>query len=168
MPEFSVNVHRIDPYKNFKFRVKVDGEVVPGLIRVTGLVRRTLTQKTSVNERNPYRFSPGRTIFDPITLIRGRTHDTTFEQWANKVWQLGDNSEPTNYKKDIVIELFNEAGQLAMAYQVFNCWPIRYNPLGDLDANDSDVAIEKLVLIHEGWARDAAVAEPSEPSYTYP
>ena len=170
MPEFSVNVHRMDPYKNFKFRVKWDGKPVPGIIQVTGLTRRTLTEKTSVNERQPYRFTPGRTIFDPIVLVRGRTHDSEFEKWANKVWQLGGNPnvEPTNYKKDIVIELLNEAGQLVMAFQVFNCWPIRYNPMGDLDANDTDIATERLVLIHEGWARDAAVAEPTEPSYTFP
>ena len=170
MPEFSVNTERFDPYKNFKFRVKWDGKYVPGIFRVHGFMRRTLTKKLPGPERHPFRYAPARTTFDPIILIRGRTHDTEFENWANQIWNIDidPDEEPTEYKKNITVELFNEAGQLAIAYNVFNCWPIRYNPLGKLDANDTEIATETLVLIHEGWERDKNVAEPSEPSFTEP
>jgi phage tail-like protein len=114
-----------------------------------------------------HRKAPGRTSFDPITLERGVTHDTEFEEWANRVWRLGAGlgSEVSlaSFRKDIVIELLNEAGQVVKAYLVYRCWPSEYQALPDLDANATEVAIEKLVLEHEGWERDESVTEPSEP-----
>jgi phage tail-like protein len=168
MPEFAVNPHRFDPYKNFKFRVKWEGRYVAGISSVSPL-RRTIeviSYRTG-SEPSLHRKAPGRTSFDPITLERGVTHDTEFEEWANKVWRLGAGlgSEVSlaNFRKDIIIELLNEAGQVVKAYLVYRCWPSEYQALPDLDANATEVAIEKLVLQHEGWERDQSVTEPSEP-----
>ncbi|MBV8529615.1 MAG: phage tail protein, partial [Candidatus Dormibacteraeota bacterium] len=112
--------------------------------------------------------SPGRTAFEPITLERGVTHDTAFEAWAAKVWALGAGlgAEVSlkDFRKDISIELLNEAGQLVMAWKVFRCWPSEYVALADLDADDDAVAIESLTLENEGWERDTSVTEPAEPS----
>ena len=168
MPEFSVNPHRKDPYKNFKFRVKWDGRYVAGISSVSAL-RRTIEVMTyrSGSEPSLIRKLPGRVSFEPITLERGVTHDTEFEDWANKVWRLGAGlgSEVAlaNFRKDIIIELLNEAGQVVKAYVVYRCWPSEYQALPDLDANANAVAIERLVLEHEGWERDQSVTEPSEP-----
>ena len=104
--------------------------------------------------------------------MRGRTHDMEFERWANKVWNygstLGAEVSLKDFRKDIIIELYNEAGQVVMAFKVYRCWPSDYVALSDLDANDTSVAFESITLQHEGWERDYAVTEPSEPSFTEP
>ena len=114
------------------------------------------------------RRSPGLTTFDPIVLERGRTHDLEFEQWASKVWRLGAGMGAEvslrDFRKDVTIELHNEAGQVVMAFVVFRCWPSEYVALGQLDGGRSGTAFESLTLQHEGWQRDPGVSEPEEPS----
>jgi phage tail-like protein len=163
MPEFPVNPHRFDPYKNFKFRVKWDGKYVAGVSAVSPLRRTTevISYRTG-SEPSTSRKAPGRICFDPITLERGVTHDAAFEEWANTAWRLGSEVSLASFRKDIVIELLNEAGQKVKAYFVYRCWPSEYQALPELDANANEVAIEKLVLEHEGWERDEAVGEPKE------
>lgn len=168
MAEFTVNPRRFDPYKDFKFQVEWDGRAVAGVSHVSALHRTTevITHRSGAG-LSLSRRSPGPTSYEPITLERGVTHDTEFEEWANKVWQLGSTpgSEVSlaDFRKDIVIDLRNEAGQIVKAYLVHRCWPSEYKALPDLDANDGRVAIETLVLQHEGWERDKAITEPTEP-----
>ncbi|MFH1277851.1 MAG: phage tail protein [Candidatus Eisenbacteria bacterium] len=171
--EFSVNVHRHDPYKRYKFRVKWDGKYVPGVMFVSGLTRTTeVATYRKGNEASGMTHTPGPTTYAPIILERGRTHDDAFETWVNKVWNfgagLGSESSLADYRKDIMIELYNEAGQLAMAWKVYNCWPSKYSAVTEFDAASPDLAIESLTLEHDGWERDTAVAEPTEPTYTTP
>ena len=170
MPQFSVNPNRFDPYKQFKFRVKWDGRYVPGICQCSGLKRRTeVVTHREGGDPSSVRISPGQTTYEPIILIRGRTHDDEFEKWANKVWKfgagLGSEVSLKDFRKDIIIELFNEAGQKVMAFNVYRCWPSEYVSLGDLDANDTCVAYESLTLQHEGWERDTSVTEPEEPTF---
>jgi phage tail-like protein len=169
MPQFSVNPERFDPYKQFKFRVKWDGKYIAGVSKVTGLIRKT--EVVTIREGgapSSFRQSPGPTTYEPIVLLRGRTHDTEFENWANKVWKygqgLGAEASLKDFRKDILIELYNEAGQLVMAFKVYRCWPIEYTALGELDATHTTVAFESLTLQCEGWERDESIVEPSEPS----
>ena len=171
MAQFSVNAQRFDPYKNFKFRVKWDGRYVAGISKVTSLKRTTevVTHREGGDPSNE-RKSPGRSKFEPITLERGVTHDREFEQWANKVWNfgsgLGAEVSLKDFRKDIILEIYNEAGQLALAYKIFRCWVSEYQAIPDLDANGTAaVAIQQIKLENEGWERDTAVVEPSEPSF---
>ena len=168
--EFAVNVHRHNPYNRAKFRVKWDGRVVPGIIRINGLDRVTKVMSLkSGNEKAGMEIQmPGSTQFTPITLERGRTHDPAFENWANAVWNRNSGGPSQDYKKNITIELLNEAGQVVMSFHVFDCWPVKYSPLTELDAGSSEIAIESLVLQHTGWERDQSVSEPTEPGYTIP
>src|SRR5713226_4325279 len=173
MAQFTVNTNRFDPYKNFKFRIKWDGRYVAGISKVGTLKRTTeVVKHREGGDLSTSRKSPGRTEFDAITLDRGVTHDVEFERWANKVWRV--NGAPQNevslkdFRKDITIEIYNEAGQLALAYNVFRCWVSEYQSLPDLDANANAVAIQHIKLENEGIERDVAVAEPSEPSFTEP
>jgi phage tail-like protein len=173
LAQFTVNPERFDPYKSFKFRVKWDGRYVAGIAKVSGLIKRTeVVEHREGGDPSTVRRSPGQTTFAPIVLERGRTHDTEFEAWANKVWnwgaQQGKEVSLKDFRKDIIIELYNEAGQLVMAFKVYRCWPSEYVALGDLVANGTAVAIESLTLQHEGWERDYDVAEPSEPSFEEP
>lgn len=168
MARFTVNPGRFDPYKNFKFRVKWDGRYVAGVSSVSGLRRVTeVIEHREGGDPSTSRKSPGLTQFDAVRLERGVTHDDAFESWANNVWRLGTGPGAEvalrDFRKDVVIELYNEAGQLALAYKLYRCWPSEYQALPDLDANMTGVAMQVLVLQTEGWERDVDVAEPSEP-----
>ena len=173
MAQFSVNATRFDPYKNFKFRVKWDGRYVAGISKVGVLKRSTeMVEHREGGDPSSSRKSPGRTKFEAISLERGVTHDTEFEKWANKVWNfgsgLGAEVSLKDFRKDLIIEVYNEAGQLALAFKVFRCWVSEYQALPDLDANANAVAIQSLKLENEGWERDYDVTEPTEPSFNEP
>jgi phage tail-like protein len=173
MAEFTVNPQRHDPYENFKFRVKWDGQYVAGVSKVGGLKRTTeVVKHREGGDPSTSRKQPGRTEYDAITLERGVTHDPAFEQWAGKVWHLGAGlgAEVSlkDFRKDIIIELYNEAGQKVQAYNVYRCWVSEFQSLPDLDANANAVAIQHIKLENEGWERDIAVTEPTEPSFNIP
>jgi phage tail-like protein len=170
MPKFTVNPGRIDPYKNFKFRVMWDGRYVAGVSRMSALTRRTdAIEFREGGDPSTVHKSPGVTKYDAIALERGITHDTDFERWANKVWNIGGGfgSEVSlkDFRKNVAIDLFNEAGQLVLRYVLYRCWVSEYQALPELDADSGCIAIERIVLQHEGWERDLAVTEPVEPSF---
>ena len=173
MPQFTVNPLRFDPYKNFKFRVKWDGRYVAGVSKVGALKRTTeVVKHREGGDPSSSRKSPGRTEFDAIMLERGVTHDTEFEKWANKVWNfgsgLGAEVSLKDFRKDIIIDVYNETGQLAISYKIYRSWVSEFQALSDLDANANAVAIQHLKLENEGWERDYDVREPSEPSFVEP
>src|SRR6516225_2914016 len=131
MAQFSVNAQRFDPYKNFKFKVKWDGRYVAGISKVGALKRTTevVKHRAGGDESSSHK-SPGRTEYDAITLERGVTHDVAFEQWANKVWDYTNAQAQSadkevslaDFRKEIIIDVFNEAGQKVISYMVFRCW----------------------------------------------
>lgn len=169
MAQFNVNTHRFDPYKNFKFRVRWDGRDVAGISKVGALKRTTeVVEHREGGDPSTSRKSPGRVKYEPIMLERGVTHDPEFEAWANKVWHfgngLGQEVSLKDFRKDILIDLYNEAGQVAMTYKVYRCWVSEFQAIPELDANANAVAIESIKLENEGWERDIDVPEPSEPT----
>lgn len=169
MPAFTVNTQRFDPYKNFKFRVKWDGRYVAGVSKVSALKRTTdVVEHRNGGDPSSAHKSPGQTKWEAITLERGVTHDLAFEQWAAKVWRLGAGLGAevslADFRKDILIEVYNEAGQVVLAYKVYRCWVSEYQALPELDASANAVAIQSLKLEHEGWERDVSVVEPAEPT----
>lgn len=166
MTQFTVNPHRLDPYKNFKFRVKWDGRVVAGVSRISALRRTTeVIDHREGGDPSISHLSPGRTSYEPITLERGVTHDSAFEDWANLTSKLNAGTETAlaTFRKNITIELYNEAGQVVLAYKVFRCWVSEYQALPNLDADHSETAIQSITLQNEGWERDTSVPEPVEP-----
>ena len=173
MAQFTVNAQRFDPYKNFKFRVKWDAKYVAGVSKVSALKRTTeVVKHRDGGDPSSSRKSPGRSEYEAITLERGVTHDKEFEQWANKVWNfgsgLGAEVSLKDFRKDIIIDVYNEAGQLALSYKVFRAWVSEFQALSDLDANANAVAIQHIKLENEGWELDYDVKEPSEPSFVEP
>jgi phage tail-like protein len=179
MAQFSVNSTRFDPYKNFKFRVKWDGAYVAGISKVGALKRTTeVVEHREGGDPSTSRKSPGRTKYEPITLERGVTHDKAFQQWANKVWdyqnaQASPDSRTKevslkDFRKDIIIDMFNEAGQKVLSYLVYRAWVSEYQALPELDANANAVAIQTIKLENEGWDMDPEVKEPPEPNFTDP
>ena len=168
MAQFTVNAQRFDPYKNFKFRLKWDGKYVAGISKCSALKRTTeVVKHREGGDPSSSRKSPGRTEYEAITLERGVTHDPEFENWANKVWNfgsgLGAEVSLKDFRKDLIIEVYNEAGQLAIAYKIFRCWVSEFQAQADLDANANAVLIQTIKLENEGWERDSEVPEPAEP-----
>ncbi len=177
MPPFTVNAARHDPYKNFKFRVKYDGRYVAGISKVGALKRTTeVVKHREGGDESSSRKSPGRNEYEAITLERGVTHDLEFERWANKVWShanaqaSGADQEVSlkDFRKDVIIDVFNEAGQKVISYHVFRAWVSEYQALPDLDANANAIALEHVKLENEGWLRDLTVTEPTEPQFDDP
>jgi phage tail-like protein len=171
MAEFTASPRRFDPYPNFKMKVKWDGRYVMGISRVTAMRRTTeVIEHREGGDPSTSRKSPGRTKYEAITLERGVTHDPEFEAWAAKVWQIGAGPGAevslADFRKDIILDFFNEAGQLAISYKIYRCWVSEYQALPDLDANANAVAIQHIKLENEGWDRDTSVPEPTEPSFT--
>lgn len=169
--QFKVNATRFDPYKTFKFRVIWDGKPVAGVSKVSALTRTTQVTEHREGGAPSYKHkSPGQTSYAAITLERGVTQDPEFEAWANRVWSYGNSAKDgkemglQDFRKDIIIELYNEAGQKVLAYKVYRCWVSEYKALPDLDANAANaVAIQSLKLENEGWERDTDVSEEEEP-----
>jgi phage tail-like protein len=169
MVQFTVNTERFDPYSNFKFRVMWDGHYVAGISKVGSLKRTTEVVKHRIGgDPSTSRKTPGRTEYDAITLERGVTHDAEFANWAKKTWSfkagLGSEVSLDDFRKDITIEVYNEAGQKALAYRVHRCWVSEYQALPDLDANANAIAIEHIKLENEGWEKDPDAPEPKEQS----
>jgi phage tail-like protein len=165
VPQFVVNAQRFDPYKNFKFRVKWDGKYVAGVSKVSALKQSTepVTHREG-GDPSSSRVTPSVWKFEPITLERGVTHDHEFENWAKLIWNVEGDSVISleKFRKDIIIELLNEQGVVAIAYKVYRCWASSFEALPVLDANAHVVAIEQLVLQNEGWERDTDVPEPKQ------
>jgi len=173
MAQFTVNALRFDPYKNFKFRVKWDNRYVAAVSKISGLKRTTeVVKHREGGDPSSSRKSPGRSEYEAVTLERGVTHDPEFEKWANKVWNfgagLGKEVSLKDFRKDLIIEIYNEAGQPALAYKLFRCWVSEFQPISDLDANANAILIQHIKLENEGWERDYKVVEPTEDTFTEP
>lgn len=162
----------------FKVKFKETGEVVAGISKVGGLKRTTEVVTHRVGgDPSSSRKSPGRTEYEAITLERGVTHDTEFEKWANKVRNFsppnpsaaaGQEVSLKDFRKDLILEVYNEAGQPAIRYIIYRCWVSEFQALPELDANANAVAIQTIKLENEGWVRDESLAEPTESTYTIP
>ena len=164
MAKFTVNASRFDPYRNFKFRVKIDNQYVAGLNKCSALKKSTeSTEWYESGDPSTPRKLPGKTKYDAITLSAGVTQDATFETWANLVNNFqGDTAiSLKNFRKDIIIDVFNEADQVVLSYQIYRCWASEYQALPDAGGNA--VMISTIKLENEGWQRDTSVTEPVEP-----
>lgn len=165
MPKFTVNSTRFDPYLGFKFKVKWDGQYVAGLNKCSMLKRTTeVTPWYEGGDSSGPHQIPGKTKYDPITLEAGVTHDTVFEDWANKVnnFQGDAASSLATFRKNITIEVYNTQGVKVLAFNVFRCWVSEYQALPQLDASSNAVMISTIKLENEGWVRDTSVPEPKE------
>jgi len=168
VPNTSLPTTLVNPYLTYNFIVKWDNQPVAAVSRVSGLTRTTVAVPFRAGGQPQTTFKiPGQTDYQPVTLERGITTDPTFEQWANKVWdypntsQFGNEVSLKDFRKNIQIEVYNQAGQLAIRYNLYRCWPSEYTALPELSAEANVVALASLTLQHEGWDRDTSVQPPS-------
>jgi phage tail-like protein len=171
MPQFTVNTTRIDPYKNFKFRVKWQSDpggpfiIVAGISKVSALKRSTeVVKHREGGDVSTERLSPGNSKFEPVTLERGITFDFEFEKWAKLVYSTeGDGAMSlANFRRNIAIELLNEEAQVVRQFNLFRCWVSEYTALPELDANANAIAFETIVIQNEGFERDESIVEVAE------
>jgi phage tail-like protein len=165
MAKFTVNPERYDPYRNFKFRIKIDNVYVAGLSKCSALKKTTeMVEWREGGDPSTTHKLPGKTKYDAITLTAGVTHDTTFEDWANLVNNFQGDAAMSlkSFRKPITIDVFNEANQKVLSYNVYRCWVSEFQALPELDAMANAVAIQSIKLEHEGWERDKSVGEPTE------
>lgn len=173
MARVSASGQRLDPYLNSKFRIAWDGKYVAGVQKVSALKKTTevVETRSGGDPSSPFKL-PGMTKYEAITIERGITHSVEFEQWANKVWSrsngFGAEVSLKDFRKDIQLEMYNEAGQLVLRYNIFNCWVSEFQQAPELDASASGIAIESIKIEHEGFVRDYDVIAPTEPSFLEP
>jgi phage tail-like protein len=165
MAKFTVNAERFDPYRNFKFKIKWDNQYVAGLSKCSALKKTTeSTDWREGGDPSSSRKLPGKTSYEAVTLEAGLTHDTAFEEWANKVnnFQGDAGMSLKNFRKDITIDVFNLQGSKALSYIVHRCWVSEFQALPELYAGGNAVMIQTIKLENEGWERDKSVTEPTE------
>lgn len=164
---FTANIDRHDPYKTWRFLVYFDQSSTPvaGVSKVMGLKRSSTPIEHPEGGNAVIPKGLGRTKYDPITLERGVTHDTDFEDWANAAQKLDKGAASTSLKglrKELRIELQNEEGQTVLRWIVHRCWVSEYQAVSDMDAGANAVAIEHIKVENEGWERDPTQTEPTE------
>lgn len=165
-PLFPANAHRFDPYRTFKFQVLIDGQLVAGLKKMGALKRKTEAIKwRTAGDPSRERLLPGGTSYEPIVLEQGLTQDPVFEAWANLVNSIQGDAAMSlkNFRKNIVLNVLNLQGQVAISYKIYRAWVSDYQAVPDLDAQAMNaVGIQSITLQHEGWERDTSVPEPVE------
>jgi phage tail-like protein len=164
---FSVNLTRYVPYGAWAFLLYLGNSTTPvaGLSKVTGLKRSSDPIEYKEGGNAIILKGLGRTKYEPITLERGITHDTDFENWANAAQVLDKGSPSTslqNLRKEVRIDFLNEERQVVLRFNVHRCWVSEYQALPDLDAGSNAIAIEHIKLENEGWERDLSVVEIAE------
>lgn len=176
MAQFPKNPQRLTPYFNFRFKIKWDGKYVAGVSKISGLNRKTdVMAHRSGGDPSVQHLAPGQSSYDPIMIERGVSYDPTFEQWANKIFDLtnsqsakGENTSLGDFRKNISVEVYDEAGIKVLAYNIFNAWVSDFKTLSDLDAGGNAFVMETMTIQNEGWERDQSVTEVKSPSFTLP
>ncbi len=166
MPRLTPNTNRFDPYRNFRFKVKWDNVYVAGLSKMSALKRSTeMVEWREAGENILSRKLPGKTKFEGVTLEAGLTYDASFQEWADLVNDFKSHSlvNLAEFRKDIIVDMFNESGVKVISYNLHRCWPSEYQAMPDLDAGANAVAITTLKLEVEWWDRDEAVTEAVGP-----
>ncbi len=166
MARMNPSTNRFDPYRTYRFKVKWDGQYVAGLSKMGALKRTTeMVEFREAGENITSRKLPGKSSYQAVTLEAGLTYDTSFEDWANLVNDFASHSITNlrEFRKNITIDVFNEAGQKVLSYNLYRCWVSEYQALPDLDAGANAVAITTLKLEYEWFERDRDVNEqPSQ------
>ncbi|MEW9920204.1 phage tail protein [Marimonas sp. MJW-29] len=174
MTQLNLSGQRVVPYAGHKFRIKeIGGDYFFAVNKISALSRTVeVMEYREGGDPSLMRKSPGQAKYEPITMERGVTNNPQFEQWANKVWNygegLGAEVSLADFRKQLYLEIYNEAGQLVLGYRIYQCWVSEFRAFPDLDAGSSAFAIQTIKLENEGWERDYDITVPDEPSLTEP
>ncbi len=148
-----------DPYKNYRFRVKLDNNYVAGVSAVSAISKKIegISYRAGDDDTTSYS-TPGLTSYEPVTLSRGITKNIEFHNWAKTLNPAGGYDQ-NNVRKDVTIELHDDSGAIGdktkkLSYKLLNCWVSEYKALPDLKADGNEIAIQSLTLQHEGFIKE--------------
>ncbi|GAA4005683.1 phage tail protein [Allokutzneria multivorans] len=176
MPQVSAKGIPVDPYKNFRFRVRYSdrSDYIAAVSKISGLKRSTeVVKHRAGGDPTTSRKLPGRTEYEAVTLERGVTFDTEFANWANSVWSFrrvggGVATSLATFRRDLVIDVLDDGGSVVSSYSLHRAWVSEYQALSDLDANANAVLIEHIKLENEGWVHEGPKGPPAETSFQDP
>lgn len=140
---------RNDPYRQFRFRVEIDGITQAGFNEVS--FADTTTDPVEYREGNElpvFRKLSGLTKYGNITLKWGITDSINLYNWRQQVIDTGAEGA----RKNMGIILMDEAGADKARWDIVEAWPSKYDP-SDFSAKGNEVAIESLEIVHEGFKR---------------
>lgn len=138
---------RNDPYRNFRFRIEVEGIQQAGFSEVSGFdASLDVVEYREGNQVITPRKLPGLAKYGNITLKWGVTDSMDLYNW------ISDCIQGKVSRKTITIIAINEAGQDVATWQVIESWPTKYTA-PNFNATASEVAIDTLEMAHEGMTR---------------
>jgi phage tail-like protein len=152
---------QFDPYRTFKFRVRLDNAVIAGVTKVSALGRSVGANEVKQGgDMLAPRQNPSAVTYDEVTLEQGWSADTALERWANSAAKLQADPMVRRFKRTVYIDVFaadgnpNAGGGAPLAsYKLHRCWVSKYVALPDLDADGGGIGIRSVTLKHEGWER---------------
>lgn len=140
---------RTDPYRNFRFRVVIDGIQTAAFADVT--IPDTSSDAVDYREGTDApqsRKLSGQTKFGNVTLKKGLSDSMDLYNWRKAIQQKG----ALNNRKSLSIILVDEEGNDKAQWDIVEAWPTKYD-VSPLSAKGNEVSIETLELVHEGITR---------------
>jgi phage tail-like protein len=138
---------RVDPYRNFNFRVEIDGITQAGFSECTGFELSTdPIEYREGGENTTVRKLPGLTKYANITLKWGLTDSKDLYNWYRDVV----NGKIQRKNGSIIVRDLD--GSDKVRWNFTDGWPTKYNP-ADMNAKGNEVALETLEIAIEGIER---------------
>jgi phage tail-like protein len=138
---------RKDPYRNFRFRVEVEGIQQAGFSEVSGFdASLDIVEYREGNQVITPRKLPGLAKYGNITLKWGVTDSMDMYTW------MADCIQGKVTRKTVTIIAIDESGADVATWQVIEAWPTKYTA-PNFNATANEVAVDSLELAHEGMTR---------------
>jgi len=158
MPRFEEGERR-DPFRNFNFRIVIDGEEVAACRKMSALNAsieavkfRAGNSASTVDE-----LLPGRSSYDAVTFENGLTNDRTFEAWATNLIHLEERPERVGepgFRREVEIHVYDiDNATLVRKYVLHRAWVSKYTAMSELAGDGNDTMIETVEVQHEGFER---------------
>jgi phage tail-like protein len=139
---------RKDPYRSFNFLVEIEGLPLAGFMECSGLESETevIEYREGIEFPNTVRKLPGLTRYSNISLKRGVSKSKDLYDWRNSV------INGLILRKNVDIVLLDDSRQEVARWSFQECWPCRMSGPA-FNALEGTIAIEELVICHEGFKR---------------
>jgi phage tail-like protein len=143
---------RHGPYRRLRFLLEIDGVAKAGFSRCSLPTARTdvIEYREGTDPDTPRKLG-GLDRYGPLTLESGVTDDSlALSEWR----KLAEQGKLGEARRAIAVVVLDEEGEAGPRWEFRNAWASRY-AAPDLDADRSEVAIERLEIVHEGMERTA-------------
>ena len=136
------------PYRNFRFRLEIDGLDAGSFSEVSGFdaTMDVVEYRAGDDPAITPTKLPGLIKYGNITLKWGAAETMVLYDW------LIDITEGTIEKKTVTLTALDEEGSPAASWRCINAWPVKYTA-PDFNGTSSEIAIESIELAHEGLTR---------------